>query len=210
MFGNWPFNCAYAGTFGLKAYVAYYNSLDDIRRDIRAGRPVAACVTYKNSEEVTDNLPILHNAPVEATDGHLVVVRGFVQQDGQEYVVVNDSAAREAAAVKRLYLAEEFEQAWTRLVYVVQKDSNAVITQPNWIKAKLIEGKDPTKLLLKGAGRAINLAAKDIGSIIKLRGQQIVEFIPPDAAGAVLYKQEKGCLIVIITKRHQQYQINID
>lgn len=208
-FGNWPFNCAYAATFGLKAYVAYYSSLDDIRRDLMEGRPIAASVMYKNSEKVPEDLPILHNAPVEATDGHLVVVRGLVQKDGKEYVVVNDPAAENIAAVKRLYLAEEFEKAWTKVVYVIEKDDNAVITQLRRIPARLVAGKDMSKITLEYVGGSINLDASDIGSIVKLKSNQTVDFLSPETTGGILAKQGKGSSIIIITKNHKVFLINM-
>ena len=73
--------------------------------------PVIASVMYKNSEAVPDELPVLHGAPVEATDGHLVVVRGLVQQGGKDWVIVNDPAG-DSDSVQRQYEAGEFEKAW--------------------------------------------------------------------------------------------------
>jgi uncharacterized protein YvpB len=208
-FGNWPLNCAYASIFGLKSYVAYFSSLDDLRRELINGRPVAASVRYKNNEEVPDDLPILHNAPVEATDGHLVVVRGFVQKDGKEYVMVNDPAAKDNAAVKRLYLAEEFEKAWTKLVYVVEKDDNADITQPKRISARMMAGTGKNELSLEYAGGTVTLNTDDIGSIVKLKNNQTVGFIPPEEAEDIL-KQEKGSSVIIITKQRQVFEINME
>ncbi len=207
-YGNWPFNCAYAATFGLRSYVAYYSSLEDIRKDLIEGRPVAASVIYKNSEEVEEDLPVLHNAPVEATDGHLVVVRGLIKKDGKEYVVVNDPAAKDNRSVRRLYLRDEFEKAWTKIVYVVEKDKNAILTQPKRIAAKL--GKERHKLSIEYAGGTIDFAAEDIGSIVKLKSNQTVEFLPPETTNSVIEKEEKGTKILIITKNHQVFEITME
>lgn len=110
-FGNWSFNCAAAADFGLKAYVAHENSLAELRETLQQTGPVIASVMYKNSEAVPDELPVLHGAPVEATDGHLVVVRGLVQQGGKDWVIVNDPAG-DSDSVQRQYEAGEFEKAW--------------------------------------------------------------------------------------------------
>lgn len=215
IFGNWPFNSAYAGSFGLRSYVAYYNSLEDIRRDILAGRPVAASVRYKKSESVAENLPVLHNAPIEATNGHLVVVRGFVQKGGQEYVVVNDPAAYENRSVKRLYLAKEFEAAWTKVVYVVSKETDA-ITQPKRIAASLNYTGDTlqsqsgiikSKAILNVAGLPVDLSPEHVRSIVKLKPNGDVAFLQPNKSSAVwLDKQEKNSSIIVITDNHKVYQ----
>ncbi|BBB90995.1 MAG TPA: peptidase C39 family protein [Methylomusa anaerophila] len=119
MFGNWPFNTAYAASNGLTAYVDFFNSLSDLKREIAQGHPVIAAVSYRNSENVPTSYPVLHNAPIKSTPGHVLVVRGFMQKDGKEYVLVNDPAAPDNNSVYREYLADEFEKAWTKAVYVI-------------------------------------------------------------------------------------------
>ena len=219
IFGNWPFNCAYAGSFGLRSYVAYYTSLEDIKRDILAGRPVAASVMYKKSESVAENLPVLHNAPIEATHGHLVVVRGFVQKDGKEYVVVNDPAAYENQAVKRLYLAKEFEAAWNKVVYIVAKQTDAII-QPKRIAANIkytgdtLKSKDGTiksKALLEVAGLSVDLSPEHVRSIVILKANGKAEFLQANQSRSLwLNKQEKNASIIVITDNHKVYQAIID
>lgn len=120
LFGNWSFNAAYAGRRGFTSYVAYLNSLDDLKREIANGFPVIAAVWYKNSEAVQQPLPVLHGAPVDYTDGHLVVVRGFKVKGGKEYVLVNDPAGGDNAAVYREYAADEFVAAWVKVAYIIR------------------------------------------------------------------------------------------
>lgn len=120
LFGNWPFNAAYAAKSGLTAYVAFLDSLADLKQEIAQGYPVVAAVWYRSSESVAQPLPVLHGAPIDYTDGHLVVVRGFKVQDGKEYVLVNDPAGADEASVYREYLATEFETAWVKVAYIIR------------------------------------------------------------------------------------------
>ncbi|MDR3564754.1 MAG: C39 family peptidase [Negativicutes bacterium] len=126
LFGNWSFNAAFAGKRGLTSYVAFMNSITDLKQEIAQGYPVVAAVNYRNSETVKEALPVLHGAPVEATDGHLVVVRGFKVKDGKEYVLVNDPAGPDDAGVYREYLATEFEAAWAKVAYIIRPGADAV------------------------------------------------------------------------------------
>lgn len=100
--------------------MAYESSLAALRETLQQTGPVIASVMYKNSEAVPAELPVLHGAPVEATDGHLVVVRGMVRQDGKDYIVVNDPAG-DGDSVRRLYATAEFEKAWTHYLSLPKK-----------------------------------------------------------------------------------------
>ena len=57
-FGNWPFNTAYASSFGYQAYVDY-STIDGLKREIAGGHPVAVAVAYKNSGGINANLPVI-------------------------------------------------------------------------------------------------------------------------------------------------------
>ena len=102
--GNWPFNTAYASTFGLKASVNRFSSLGQVERWIFEGVPVIVSISWGSGQ--------LDGAPVPASDGHLLVVRGF-HGDG-ERIVVNDPAAKDNSGVKRLYDRQQFVDAWLR------------------------------------------------------------------------------------------------
>lgn len=110
--GNWSFNTAYAGRFGLDAYVARFTSLRDVERSIVAGVPIVASYAWDEGE--------LTGAPLPASNGHLGVVVGF---DDRGDPVLNDPAAPTDAAVRRTYTRSEFERQWlTRsrgAVYVI-------------------------------------------------------------------------------------------
>lgn len=124
-YGNWTFNMAYAGCFGFTSYVEYMNSVDDLKREIIKGNPVAVSVRYRNSENVDKPYPIIHGAPIPSTGGHLIVACGFTKgQDGRDYVVVNDPAAADDNGVRLKYPVNEFDEAWAssgRATYIIHE-----------------------------------------------------------------------------------------
>lgn len=110
-FGNWSFNTAYASSFGYIAYVDY-STIEGLKREIYNGHPVAVSVKYKNSINVESNFPVLDGAPIKSTDGHLIVVCGFTNENGCDYIVINDPAAATNEGVRVKYKLDQFEDAW--------------------------------------------------------------------------------------------------
>ncbi|MGI8433719.1 MAG: C39 family peptidase [Nocardioidaceae bacterium] len=126
--GDWPFNTAYAGEFGLDTFVTRLRSLREAELFIRAGIPLAASIAFGPGE--------LDHAPIQSTAGHLVVIRGFTDRGG---VVVNDPAAPTANTVRRVYRRGQFERAWTGstggVVYVMHPARTPLPEprrHPNW------------------------------------------------------------------------------
>jgi hypothetical protein len=78
--GNWSFNAAYAGALGLRGAVAYLRGIDHVAAFLDAGLPVAISISWAEGQ--------LPGAPLEHSNGHLLVVRGI---DGA-HVEVNDPA----------------------------------------------------------------------------------------------------------------------
>ena len=78
--GNWAFNAAHAGARGLRGLVAYLRGIDHVAAFVDAGLPVAISVAWNQGE--------LPGAPLDRSDGHLLVVRGVEP----EHVFVNDPA----------------------------------------------------------------------------------------------------------------------
>ncbi len=119
--GNWPFNTAYAGSFGLTSYVSRFHSLAQVEPWIQAGIPVVASVAYKPGE--------LGGTPISQTDGHLLVIRGF---DGAGNVIVNDPAAdpRQGERVRITYNRGQFERVWQNgsggMVYLIYPKGQAL------------------------------------------------------------------------------------
>src|ERR687894_698662 len=104
--GNWPFNTAYASSFGLRASVNRFRSLGQAERWVDRGVPMVASIKWDNGK--TDER--LSGAPLPSSDGHLLVVRGF---DSSGNVVVNDPAGSDDSRVRLVYRRDEFARAWT-------------------------------------------------------------------------------------------------
>jgi hypothetical protein len=125
--GDWPFNTAYAGRFGLDSFVTRLRSLREAELFIRAGIPLVASISFGPGE--------LDGAPISATSGHLVVIRGFTQEGR---VVVNDPAAPTSNGVRRVYKRGQFENAWSDnggVVYVIHPASSPLpepLRHRNW------------------------------------------------------------------------------
>jgi hypothetical protein len=78
--GNWAFNAAYAGARGVRAAAAYLRGIDHVAAFVAAGFPVAISIGWETGQ--------LAGAPLERSDGHLIVVRGV----DAAHVLVNDPA----------------------------------------------------------------------------------------------------------------------
>ena len=121
IYGNWVFNTAYLSKYNFTSYVAFLNSIEDIVKELKEGRPVIASVIYKNSLNVKKDLPVLNNAPITYTFGHIVVIRGIVTENNITYFLVNDPAAP-SDNVLRKYDIKEFSQASTGVFYIIKKN----------------------------------------------------------------------------------------
>ncbi|WP_296558431.1 C39 family peptidase [uncultured Acetobacterium sp.] len=120
-FGNWPFNTAYAASFGYHAYVDY-STIEGLKREIAGGHPVVVAVAYKNSAGVSGNLPVVNGAPIRSTYGHLIVVCGFTQENGTDYIIINDPAAASNGGVRVRYRLDQFAAAWAEsgnIAYII-------------------------------------------------------------------------------------------
>jgi hypothetical protein len=96
--GNWTFNVAFASRFRFRAFVAFLRDLVQARLLIAAGVPVALSIAWKKDE--------LDSPPLEESDGHIVVLRGF---DAAGNPIVNDPAQ---ATIRTVYPREQFEKVW--------------------------------------------------------------------------------------------------
>jgi hypothetical protein len=99
--GNWPFNTAYAGTFGYEGYVARFTSLEKAEEYVAAGLPVIMSIAWRKGE--------LTGSGVDSTNGHLLVLVGF---DAAGNPIINDPASPANETVQRTYLRSEFEPLW--------------------------------------------------------------------------------------------------
>jgi len=125
--GNWPFNVAYAGRFGLDGEVTQLHSLAEAEQFIKAGIPLVASIAFTSNK--------LDGFLFKSTSGHLLVIVGFMVNGDP---VVNDPAAISDATVQRVYDRTRFEQNWMTstggIVYVIHPSSNPLPPSPlgNW------------------------------------------------------------------------------
>jgi peptidase C39-like protein len=106
--GNWPFNTAYAASYGLEGFITRLRSLHEAELFIEAGIPLIASI---NGE--------LPGFLFTSTSGHLLVIRGFTANGD---VITNDPAVRANTQARKVYPREAFERVWLSsygTVYVI-------------------------------------------------------------------------------------------
>ncbi|WP_460492083.1 C39 family peptidase [Dactylosporangium cerinum] len=135
--GNWPFNTAYAASYGLTGIVTRLHSLDEVERFIAAGIPVVTSQSFLATELTDANY---------STSGHLFVVVGFTATGD---VIINDPASSSNDAVRNVYQRSEFEQVWLRTKRyrangTVASGSGGVayIIAPSWKQLPRVPGSD--------------------------------------------------------------------
>jgi hypothetical protein len=120
--GNWAFNVAFSGSLGLRGVVAHLQNLDHAQRLIERNLPVILSYSWSAGE--------LPGAPIERSNGHLVVLRGFTACGD---CVINDPAA---PGVRVVYPRTAIETLWQRnngVAYVIAPvgvDYASVLTSP--------------------------------------------------------------------------------
>jgi len=100
--GNWPFNPAYAGRYGLNGFVTRLRSVTELEQFIKAGIPVVTSQSFKAEELPGSNY---------STNGHLFVIVGFTKAGDP---IVNDPASSSDAVVRNVYPRANFENVWLR------------------------------------------------------------------------------------------------
>jgi hypothetical protein len=125
--GNWPYNTAYAASYGLDGFITRLRSLREAELFIEAGIPLVASISG-----------VLPGFLFTSTDGHLLVIRGFAANGD---VITNDPAVRANAQARKVYPRADFERIWlggsTGTVYVihppgVRLPANVGNLPPNW------------------------------------------------------------------------------
>ncbi|MFD7985257.1 C39 family peptidase [Kitasatospora indigofera] len=106
--GNWAFNAAHPGRYGLLGLVTRLRSLTELERFVLAGIPVATAQAARSSE-----------LGGYSTAGNIMVVCGFADNGD---VIVNDPLSPTDEAVRRTYPRGDFERVWLAgggVVYLV-------------------------------------------------------------------------------------------
>jgi len=121
--GNWPFNTAYAATFGYEGYVARFTSLARAEEYVAAGVPVIMSIAWGKGD--------LTGSSIDSTNGHLFVLVGF---DAAGNPIVNDPASPDNESVQRTYPREELETLWLQAsggtVYLIYPQGASVPDLP--------------------------------------------------------------------------------
>lgn len=125
--GNWPFNTAYAGRYGLDAFITRLRSLAEAEQFVAAGIPLIVSASFREGQ--IDGLDYVSN-------GHIMVLVGFTVEGDP---VLNDPNAATNDGVRKTAPRAEFEAAWLAgshgLVYVFHPASVALPPPPaqaNW------------------------------------------------------------------------------
>ncbi|WP_433440238.1 C39 family peptidase [Nonomuraea sp. CA-141351] len=118
--GNWPFNTAYAGRYGMDGFVTRLRSLTELELLIKAGIPVVTSQSFKKGE-----LP----GAGYGTNGHLMAIVGFTASGD---VIANDPASSGNDAVRHVYPRADFENVWLRssssggIAYIIHPAGHAL------------------------------------------------------------------------------------
>ncbi|HUS14011.1 MAG TPA: C39 family peptidase [Chloroflexia bacterium] len=114
IYGNWPFNVAYAGSHGLRAVVRHFRGMGEIERELHRGHPVIVSIAFQLGE--------LPESPTQGTRGHLLVVTG-VTAAGDFHVNEPDAHPAEGEPVERIYSREGLRRAFlghSAIGYVIE------------------------------------------------------------------------------------------
>jgi len=96
--GNWVFNMVFASRFGLRAALTHLAGLDHAAGFIAAGIPLALSFSWKGAD--------LPGAPLDHSDGHLAVLRGFTRYGHPQF---NDPAQVDIVTT---YDRKALERVW--------------------------------------------------------------------------------------------------
>ena len=110
-YGNWAFNTAVIGAYGLTSYTYGMTGWEELKHHLATVGPVGASIKGDTG--------------VYKTGGHLLVVIGYKVVDGKTFVVCNDpninSRFGEGLFVRYEYPLDVFMNFWRKVVYTVEK-----------------------------------------------------------------------------------------
>lgn len=125
--GNWPFNTAYAGRYGLTGFITRLRSLAEAELFIAEGIPLIVSGSYRTGD--------IRGLDYD-TNGHIMVLVGFTE-DGDP--VLNDPNSVTNAEVRKSVDRTEFERVWLNtsrgVVYVITPRGRKLPKPPqqaNW------------------------------------------------------------------------------
>ncbi len=167
--GNWSFTTALAGCYGYECYVVYAD-IARLKQEVKNGFACGVSVRYADTPIHADehSLPLVEGT-TGTTHGHLMVVRGFeTDEDGAEYILCNDSYAKDDADAERRYSLEQFARAWNGIAYFIHgKDNARAIAPPERIMGELrrTEIAGEYALFLRGERRSVPIDFCERGGV---------------------------------------------
>lgn len=127
-YGNLAFLTAIAGSYGFECYTKDM-TINALRKEVRIGNAVGVLIQYlapslsQEEKEISPEdklLPELENA-VADSHGHVAVLRGFVKENEENYVVLNDPLAPENNEVVRKIPLTKFEELYKGTALVLRR-----------------------------------------------------------------------------------------
>lgn len=109
-FGNWAFNVAYAGELGYQTYIDYFD-IDAIKYAVSTDHPMVCSIRVKAGQLAASGYPNY------TTNGHLLCVVGYEENNGQKWLLINDPAHPEVKAI----LESDFANIYRGVSYIVQQ-----------------------------------------------------------------------------------------
>ena len=158
--GNWPFNTAYAGRYGVDGFVTRLRSLTELERLIGAGIPVITSQSFRKGE-----LP----GAGYGTNGHLMVVVGFTANGD---VIANDPASpsNDARAARLSDGPPSRTSGCAAPAAAASSTSSTLLATPCHRPRR---GCPPTGEDLPGADHVPNPGGRAVTSVITERGRDL-------------------------------------
>lgn len=112
IYGNWSFNSSFPGCLGYNSFFDLYDA-DALKYALSCGVPVICSVRIK------EGMLAKSGYPERKTNGHLLLVTGYVTKNCDDWLYINDPARKDG---KMTVLLSEFMDIWRNgAVYIIQK-----------------------------------------------------------------------------------------
>jgi hypothetical protein len=114
IYGNWSFNASVAGGYeGLYSRVEYIRDTATLLSYLQQGTPIILSIRTSSASDLTGSI-------MGYPAGHLIVLTGLMEQDGQWFALVNDPAEYTDENVPRQYPLDQLIDAWRGYTYIIQ------------------------------------------------------------------------------------------
>lgn len=119
IYGNWSFNTSFPGELGFHSFLDFYDA-DALKYTLSQGIPVACSIKIK------EGMLSKSGYPDRKTNGHLLLVTGFITKNGDDWLYINDPAVPSG---KITVLLSEFMDIWRYgAAYIIQNKPERYVT----------------------------------------------------------------------------------